>query len=1188
MNSRIGQFANRFAVGVSVIALAASLSAKSAEAQVIINDDPNFDGFNEETIDGFINNDQILSGPPALVVNGDLNGDLINNDEMRSSSHGVVVSGEMNGDLTNSAGGWIGASDIGLMFDDVFNGDFNNFGRIDSGDSHAVMFSQQMTGDFTNGADAEIRAGELGVYFSEGLYGDFLNHGEVFSGDSHGVVICYGLMGNFTNTSDALIWGSDMGVAIRNIPSCLDEDEDDVCTTGYRGPFDAMHPGLAMYGNFRNDGIIRGGDSHGVHISGGLIGDFTNSAGAEIIGSDMGVEIRSGGWSANESIAMEGNFLNQGRIESGDSHGVVISGGLVGNFTNAAGARISGSDMGVIIQLRNTQCEGDEDENCDVVQRYGLTGNFLNEGEIIGGDSHGVYITQGLMGDFTNAAGARIIGADAGIIIRRNQETRVGVMGDFWNAGLIDSGDCHGVYISGDFIGDFTNAAGGLIRASEMGVKFDGFFDGDFLNEGEIVGGDSHGVFFDQTLMGNFTNAAGARIWGQENGVQFDANQWYNPESEEDEAVDSLAGNFNNHGEIFSGNSHGVVFRSTVMGNFWNSSTGTIVALNRNGVLQDYNGTGWHGDFTNEGLIEGSQFMTEDGEDYPSIGFGVKLRNHFAGDFTNDGTIRGKQAVFIGGDFTGDYVNRGMLTGAHEGGAYLGYDEDEDEDMYGVFGGFTTVIGGNFDGNLTNTVGHGVQVGIPQYNGEDSELGSATIPDGTGTADFTGHTIGVHVNGIVTNGFSWTAVDAENLLTDPGLTIQDNSFLFDFDPFLNGTNDLILTADQVSTIAAAIGGAAGSLGLAAALDAYVPGTDPDIDDILGNIHSLPTAPEIQQALNEASPAGHASRNSTFYTSTLFDSLLNQRLDGENGGGASSFGLGRGVLEYFIGGDRNKGSSSTDAYGHSGDASHDSVMWLQGMGTYASVDPNGAFGGVDVSSSGVAIGVNTSIYAGTRIAAAFGYHSSNADMTGVNSGDGSDASGWLISSGIHHQTNQTYLSGSVSAGFHSFDETRRDNIFMNTYTASYDGSHFNVSGEVGHEIEMGDKTLTPFIAGTYHHASFDGYTETGGPLALTVGSQSYDVSFIDVGARAKAQVGQIDVEGLLGYRVGFGDGDDAISATLNGTSFNTDANLDVDGVIAGIGVSIANDSGFDASVNYKGIFGDGVGAHILSASVKKRF
>ena len=51
---------------------------------------------------------------------------------------------------------------------------------------------------------------------------------------------------------------------------------------------------------------------------------------------------------------------------------------------------------------------------------------------------------------------------------------------------------------------------------------------------------------------------------------------------------------------------------------------------------------------------------------------------------------------------------------------------------------------------------------------------------------------------------------------------------------------------------------------------------------------------------------------------------------------------------------------------------------------------------------------------------------------------------------------------------------------------------------------------------------------------------------------------------------------------------TDANLDVDGVIAGIGVSIANDSGFDASVNYKGIFGDGVGAHILSASVKKRF
>ena len=200
-------------------------------------------------------------------------------------------------------------------------------------------------------------------------------------------------------------------------------------------------------------------------------------------------------------------------------------------------------------------------------------------------------------------------------------------------------------------------------------------------------------------------------------------------------------------------------------------------------------------------------------------------------------------------------------------------------------------------------------------------------------------------------------------------------------------------------------------GWRAALDAYVPGTDPDIDDILGNIHSLPTAPEIQQALNEASPAGHASRNSTFYTSTLFDSLLNQRLDGGKMAEAPHHSV---WAEAFW----NTLSVATVTRvhpapmpdGHSGDASHDSVMWLQGMGTYASVDPNGAFGGVDVSSSGVAIGVNTSIYAGTRIAAAFGYHSSNADMTGVNSGDGSDASGWLISGGIHHQTNQTYLSG----------------------------------------------------------------------------------------------------------------------------------------------------------------------------------
>ncbi|CAN7338683.1 autotransporter domain-containing protein [Devosia sp. LjRoot16] len=94
------------------------------------------------------------------------------------------------------------------------------------------------------------------------------------------------------------------------------------------------------------------------------------------------------------------------------------------------------------------------------------------------------------------------------------------------------------------------------------------------------------------------------------------------------------------------------------------------------------------------------------------------------------------------------------------------------------------------------------------------------------------------------------------------------------------------------------------------------------------------------------------------------------------------------------------------------------------------------------------------------------------------------------------------------------------------SAAYGAQTLQAFGELAYAIETDGARLEPFVNLAHVNLTTDGYTEEGGPAALTVASSSTGITFATLGARAELdiQLGSIDATllGMLGWRHAFGD------------------------------------------------------------------
>ncbi|MGJ4860072.1 autotransporter domain-containing protein [Labrys sp. La1] len=272
----------------------------------------------------------------------------------------------------------------------------------------------------------------------------------------------------------------------------------------------------------------------------------------------------------------------------------------------------------------------------------------------------------------------------------------------------------------------------------------------------------------------------------------------------------------------------------------------------------------------------------------------------------------------------------------------------------------------------------------------------------------------------------------------------------------------------------------------------------------------------------------------------------------------------------------------------------SGFWAQGFGSW------GHFGGghdvrIDHSTGGFLLGfdalVQGSFLQDWRLGALAGYSHSSFDA------DASSASGkadnYHVGLYAGRQWNALALRLGATYTWHDVDSDR--SVILPSYAdrlgTSYDAGTAQLFGELGYRIDRGALRLEPFVNAAYLNLHTDGFRETGGDAALTGRSETSNLGFTTLGARAATSfdlTGDIvaTAQATLGWRHAYGNlRPTAALALADGSSFLANgAPIARDALAVDAGLSVALSHSASLGVSYSGQFGE----KAVDQSVKGNF
>lgn len=119
----------------------------------------------------------------------------------------------------------------------------------------------------------------------------------------------------------------------------------------------------------------------------------------------------------------------------------------------------------------------------------------------------------------------------------------------------------------------------------------------------------------------------------------------------------------------------------------------------------------------------------------------------------------------------------------------------------------------------------------------------------------------------------------------------------------------------------------------------------------------------------------------------------------------------------------------------------------------------------------------------------------------------------------------YANGGVQFGWVDAGASRATQLgtLATTVVSEFDAKYTNLNGEVGIALPLTGVSVQPFAGLSHVSLNIDGFSETGGATALTVGDLDRDVTFGDLGVRlSTAMPGPFSAYGSAAYRMAWGD------------------------------------------------------------------
>ncbi len=423
-----------------------------------------------------ITNAGLIDGLYAMINEGTI-GSLANSGRITSEGSGLVNYGTIN-TLTNSgtikgdtyAGIYSAEGTIGSMT--------NELGGTVSGSTNGIYNTAAVT-LLTNAGT--ISGNRNGIYNGDGTISKITNSGVIQGTGDAGIYNFRGTLGDISNLgASAKITGGTAGIYSRAATAGSVTNEGTIQGGSY-----GIYASGTM-GNITNSGLIDGLEYTGIWLSGGTLGNITNTASGTIQGGTAGIY-------NSDTI---GNVTNNGTI-FGNSYGIYNS-TLMGDVTNT-GSIIGTSYYGIY----NGDTMGSLTNSGTIrggsygFYNSGTMGDLSNSGTIEATQSHGIY-NSGTMGTLNNSG--KIVGLNSNAIYNS------GTIAALSNSGTI-SGDATAIYNSYAITslvnhGTIAASAYGLVNAAESTVDT-------LLNWGTMGG-----VISNAGTIGSVTNAQGGLTAG--------------------------------------------------------------------------------------------------------------------------------------------------------------------------------------------------------------------------------------------------------------------------------------------------------------------------------------------------------------------------------------------------------------------------------------------------------------------------------------------------------------------------------------------------------------------------------------------------------------------------------------------------------------------------------------------------
>jgi outer membrane autotransporter protein len=452
------------------------------------------------------------------------------------------------------------------------------------------------------------------------------------------------------------------------------------------------------------------------------------------------------------------------------------------------------------------------------------------------------------------------------------------------------------------------------------------------------------------------------------------------------------------------------------------------------------------------------------------------------------------------------------------------------------------------------------------FDVEVDDAGNGDLLDVTGTATINGGTVRVApaagsyaastqytilTANTVTGAFD--AVTSSFAFLTPSLTYDAQNVFLTLD-LTAAFQDAALTPNQFNTA-----GAAENLG----------GGNAIYDEIL-----TMTEEEARAAFDALSGDAHASsRTGYFHSARQIREALLARLRALSGGGSQTADAGYAPA--------------------AGDALPSGTrLWGQLFGATGETDGDGNAASLDRDSYGFLGGVDRDLGEASRIGVALGYSRSDFDVDAHASSGESDNLHVAAYGGT--KVGPVDLSGIVSYTYGSADTSRRVIVggLTNNLAGDYDAQTVQAAIEAGTDLAHGSLVLTPFAGLAVIGVETDGFTEQGGPAALTVAGESDTIGVSTLGLRARRESETVALSGSLAWRHAFGDTDPASRmafASAPATPFTVrGVPLSENALALEAGAELALGGDTSLSLGYAGEYGSDAMDHGLQLELAFRF